>query len=109
MTNDERDDANHSQALTGGGITKHRAFVARIGYLSQDRPDLKFAAMQVCCAVANPSASDLERVKRIRRYLVENPRAECLLHWLQSVDCEAFSDAAWGRRQKSPGGRCQLE
>ena len=62
MTNDERDDANDSQALTGGDIKKYRAFVARTSYLSQDRSDLKLAAMQVCCAMANPSASSLERV-----------------------------------------------
>ena len=79
-TGDERDDVNDSQALTGGDITKYRALVARISYLSQGRPDLKFAAMRVCCAMANPSASDLERVKRIRRYLVEKPRARCLFH-----------------------------
>ena len=76
MTNDERDDANDSQALTGCDITKYRELVARISDLSQDRPDVKFAAMQVCCAMANPSASDLERVKRIGRYLVGKPRAE---------------------------------
>ena len=59
MTNDERDDANDSQALTGGDITKYRALVARISHLSQDQPGLHIAAMQVCCAMANPSASGL--------------------------------------------------
>ena len=44
MTNDARDDANDSQALTGGDITKYRAGNS---YLSQDRPDLNLAAMQV--------------------------------------------------------------
>ena len=39
------DDANDSPALTGGDITKYRALVARMSYLSQDRPDLKFASM----------------------------------------------------------------
>ena len=102
MTNDERDDANDSQALTGGDITMYRALVARISDLSQDRPDLKFAAMQVCCAVANPSASDLERVKRIGRYLVENPRAECLFHWQQGGGFEAHSDEVT-RRSVSVG------
>ena len=62
-------DANDSQALTGGDTTKYRALVARISYVSQDRPDPKFAAMQVCCAVANPLASDVEWVKRIGRYI----------------------------------------
>ena len=42
-------DANDSQALTGGDITRCRAFVARISNLSQDRQDFKFASMQVCC------------------------------------------------------------
>ena len=40
MTNDERDDAKNSQALTGGDVTKCRALVAHISYLSQDRQDL---------------------------------------------------------------------
>ena len=35
------DDAIDSQALTGGDITRYRALVARICYMSQDRPDLK--------------------------------------------------------------------
>ena len=34
MTEDERDDVNDSQALTGGDITKYRALLARISYLS---------------------------------------------------------------------------
>ena len=59
------DDANDSQALTGGDITRYRALVARISYLSQDRPDLKFVSMQVCCAMAKPSMRDMECVKRM--------------------------------------------
>ena len=47
-------DAIDGQALTGGDITRYRALVARISYLSQDRPDLKFASMRVCCANAKP-------------------------------------------------------
>ena len=90
MTNDERNDANNTQALTGGDITKYRALVARISFLSQDQPDLKFAAVQVCCAVAHP-----ERVKRVGRYLVGKPRPECLFHWQQSGELGAYSDADW--------------
>ena len=36
MTNDERDDANDSQAPSGGDVTRYRALVARISCLSQD-------------------------------------------------------------------------
>ena len=90
------DDANDSQALTGGDITRYRGLVARISCLSQDRPDLKFASMRVCCAMAIPSMRDMECVKRIGRYLVGKSRAKCWFRWQQSGDLEAYSDADWG-------------
>ena len=101
-------DANDSQALTGGDITRYSALVARISYLSQDRPNLKFASMQVCCAMAKPSVRDMERVKRIGRYLAGKPRAKCWFRWQQSGELEAYSDADWGgdkatRRSVSAG------
>ena len=79
-------------------VTSHdiEHVVARISYLSQDRPDVKFAAMQVCCAMANPTVRDSERVKRIGRYLAGRPRAKCWFRWQQSGELEAYSDADWG-------------
>ena len=84
------DDDNDSQALTGGDITWCRALVARISYLSQDRPDLKFASVR-----AKRSVCDMERVKRIGRYLAGKPRAKCWFRWQQSGELEAYSDAGW--------------
>ena len=89
-------DTNDSQAVTGGDITKyrtlcgtHQVFVTR-------------SSRSQVCGIAkydvwwqNSSASDLERVKRIGRYLVGKPRAECLFHWQQSGELEACSDADW--------------
>ena len=83
------DDAMDSQALTGGDITRYRALVARTSYLSQDRPDLKFASMRVCCAMAKPSMRDMDCVKRIGTNLVGKPRAQCWFRWQQSGDMEA--------------------
>ena len=102
------DDDPDSQALANGDTTRYRALVARISYLSQDRPDLKFASMQVCCAMAKPTMRDTERVKRIGRYLVGKPRARCWFRWQHSGEMEAYSDADWGgdkatRRSVSAG------
>ena len=102
------DDANGRQALTGGDITRYRALVVRISCLSQNRPDLKFASMQVCCAMTKPSVRDVERVKRIGRDLAGKPRAVCRFRWQQSGELEAYSDADWGgdkttRRSVSAG------
>ena len=82
------DDDNDSQALTGGDTTRYRA-------LSQDRPDLKFASMQVCCAMAQPSVRDMERVKRTGRYLAGKPQAKCWFRWQQSYELDVCSDADW--------------
>ena len=102
------DDAIDSQALTGGDVTRYKALVARIRYLSQDRPGLKFASIRVCCAMAKPSVRDLACVKSIGRYLVCKPRAKCWFRWQQSGDLEACSDADW--EAKWPlDGRSQLE
>ena len=98
------DDAIDSQALTGGDIARYRALVARISYLSQDRPDLKFAWMRVCCAMAKPTMRDMECVKRIGRYLVGKPRAMCWFRWQQSGDLRAYSDADWGGDQVNRRG-----
>ena len=46
--------------------------------------------------MVNPSASDLQRIKRIGRYLAGKPRAECLFHWQQSGELEACLDADFG-------------
>ena len=60
------DDAYDCQALTGSDITKYRARVARIRYLSQDRPDLRFASMQVCwcatCDIGSDGKTPMQRL-----------------------------------------------
>ena len=76
--------ANRSQGRTGGDNTKYGALVARVSHLSQDRTDLKFASMQACCAMAKPSARDMERVERIGRYVAGKPRAKRWFRWHQS-------------------------
>ena len=46
--------------------------------------------LQVCCAMANPTVRDSERVKRIGRYLAGRPRAKCWFRWQQSGELEAY-------------------
>ena len=82
--------------------------MARNSYLSQDRPDLMFASMQACCAVASPTVRDWERVRKIGRYLAGRPRRECHCNLLQSGDLRTNSGADWGgdpaTRRSVPGG-----
>ena len=57
--------------------------------------------------MAKPTMRDMERVKRIGRYLVGQPRARCWFRWQQSGELEAYSDADWGG-DKATRGPCQL-
>ena len=81
MRNDQRDDTDDSQALTGGDIAKYRALVARISLATCHQIDQKCAVLR-----QNTSASDMESVDG-------KPRAECLFHWQQRGELEAYSDA----------------
>ena len=64
--------------------------------------------MQVCCAKANPSASDLQWVERIGGYAREEAASRVLVNWQQSGELEAYSDADWEAdkvtRQSVPAG-----
>ena len=45
--------------------------------------------------MAKPSVRDMERVKRIGRYLLGKPRARCWFHRQQSGELDLYSDADW--------------
>ena len=65
------DDDRESQALTNGDITRYRALVARISYFSQDRPDLKFASMQVDCKTNDAGPGTRQEDRTIPRWEAE--------------------------------------
>ena len=103
MTHDERDDANDSQALTCVQSTcgMHQLLVTR-----STRSQVRINASLL--RGGKPSVSDMERVNRIGRYLVEKPRAEFLFHLQQSGELKAYSDADW-RGDRTLGDQCRLE
>ena len=81
--------------------TMFRAVVARLYYLSQDRPDIAFATMKLCSKMSRPDARDLKNMKRVGRFLVGRPRVGCLFEWqAHSSALHALADADWaGDRQ----------
>ena len=50
--------------------TRFRGGAARLNYLGQDRPDLQFAAKEVCQGMSVPTVGGLGKIKRAVRYLV---------------------------------------
>ena len=49
--------------------TKYRRLVARLNFLAQDRHDIAYATKELARGMANPTEADMERLKRMGRYL----------------------------------------
>ena len=62
------------ESTISGRPTEYRAVAARCNYLSQDRPDLLFAAKGICRSMSNPSEEDWVKAKRLGRYSKGEPR-----------------------------------
>ena len=58
----------------GEEATKYRAVVARANFLAADRVDIQFAVKEATRCMAKPRDCDWQRLKRIGRYLLGNPR-----------------------------------
>ena len=54
--------------------TRFRALAARANYLAAARPDLMFAAKEVCRLMAKPTDVAMASLKRLGRYLKARPR-----------------------------------
>ena len=54
--------------------TPYRAWAARANYLAADRPDVLYAAKEVCRYMAKPTTTAMTALKRPCRYLRARPR-----------------------------------
>ena len=100
-------------AVSAELATKHRAAVARVVSLAQDRLDLGVvAAVELAKTMAIPREGDDERLKRVARYLHFHPD---YLHWYQfQEDTDTVvltTDADWATckesRRSNSGGTLQ--
>ena len=91
-------------------VIRYRALVARCNYLSPDRFDIAYIVKDLVKATSTPRKGDLQRLKRLARYLKGKPRSVMKYGWqnTQSI-ATAYSDADWaGCRdtRKSTTGGC---
>ena len=60
--------------LHGDSATMYRALSARLLHLSMDRPEVAFAAKELCRHFAHPTQTGVEALKRAVRFLLGLPR-----------------------------------
>ena len=69
------------EELPEASAVLYRSFAARANYLALDRPDLAFAAKELCRRMRNPGKADLEALRRLGRYLLDSPRVVYDFSW----------------------------
>jgi hypothetical protein len=100
------------EALPDAEAALYRSFAARANYLALDRPDLAFAAKELCRRMRAPGRADLEALRRLGRYLLDSPRVVYDFQWGVSDDqliVYADTDFAGCRAtRRSTSGGCAL-
>ena len=72
----EAEDADDDQELGQAETTKYRSIVARMNFLSHDRPDVQYPIKEACRRMSAPTKRDWKKMLRIARYLKGRPRAQ---------------------------------
>ncbi len=76
--------------------TRYRSAAARIKYLASDRPDIQFAAKEICRAMSTPQKEDWLKVKKVGRYLQGKPRSVHLFKWQDRPEhIDVYCDSDW--------------
>ena len=88
--------------LDGAATSQYRATAARANYLALDRPDLGYSVKELTRSMAKPTTYDVQKLKRLGRYLKKAPRAVIMYKWQDTpVDLDGYTDADWAGCQRS--------
>ena len=97
--------------LSASDHTKFRALAARANYLAQDRPDLQFAAKEVCRYMSAPTDASEVALKRLGRYLIGHKRCVYKYPFQRAEGIEVYGDTDWSgcpRTRRSTSGGCAM-
>ena len=64
---------------------EYRSITARCNYLAADRPDIGYAAKELCRDFSQPSTQSVVRLKRVVRYLIGREAVAWRFVWQDDV------------------------
>ena len=95
--------------LEGVAVRQYRSGAARANYLAQDRPDLSFAAKELCRHMSAPTETNWAALLRIVRYLKAEPRVVYRYLWQKECSLSIYVDTDFAgcvKTRKSTSGGC---
>jgi hypothetical protein len=107
--NSEEEEEEEKGKLEEAEATRFRALAARANYLAADRPDMAYAAKEICRLMSAPTHGAWRALKRVARYLVGKPRMVYMYPWVDGATsaCDICVDTDWAgctRTRKSTSG-----
>ena len=99
------------EPLPESSHTHFRGVAARANYLAADRPDIIFAAKEICRFMASPGSCSMQALKRLGRYLRAHPRLAFTMPRQEAESIEVYSDTDWAgcvRTRRSTSGGCAM-
>ena len=103
--------AQNEKELDQDTHTFFRGMAARANFLAADRPDIMFAAREICRFMAKPTNVALAAIKRLGRYLKDHPRLVFKFDRQEADVINVYSDTDWAgctRTRKSTSGGCMM-
>ena len=88
-----------------------RSSAARANYLGLDRPDVAFAAKELCRRMGTPTRTDLEALRRLAKFLAGRPRIVYQFNWQEPCQLDVYVDtdfAGCAETRRSTSGGCAL-
>ena len=87
-----REQVDAEQDLHARDHTPYRGNGARCNYLGPDRPDIQYAAKEICRWMSSPTTLGQEALKRVTRFLVGRRRLVFKYPWQRAGTLEWYSD-----------------
>ena len=103
--------AQNEQPLPEAGHTQFRRVAAIANFPALDRPDIIYAAKEVCRFMSKPTDVAMMAIKRLGRYLKDHPRLVFRFERQEAESIEVYSDTDWAgctRTRKSTSGGCLI-
>ena len=99
------------EELAGEDLTRDRSVVATANFISQDRPDVRFAVKELCREMASPTCASWRKLKKLARYLRGQSSVQKIKLDVEGVGDEVkiVVDSDWAgcsQTRKSTNGGC---
>ena len=95
-----------SEQPSASGWLPRCALAARANYLAADKPDVQFAAKEVCRWIQTPTELGVTALKKLARYLSGRPRLVYHYDWQQTHHIDVYCDTDWAGCKVSRKSTC---